>query len=185
MQVDFNIKGEAQGFTLLELLVTLVVLGIVIGMGSVVMVKNMQKMEAMTLSSQLKTFLVEARQDALIYQDTVVGCTANDNLQCVQVGGEQLISFLDKNENHVYDAAVDQLNHQVDLTLKFGYLVTGIALNRSYIEFKPDSGRPIRYMGNIRYCCDAEDHNNSFKITFNKTGIIKYQPYAEAAFSCG
>ena len=141
-------------------------------------------MEAKNIASSLMNFLSRAKQEALIYQNPVVACVANDSLACVTTGGHQLISFIDKNNNNSYEAAVDKLNHQLTLDLSWGVLTANISLNNNYIIFKPENARPIGYMGNIQYCPLDGKVDNRLKVSFSKTGIIKYKPYSVEQFNC-
>ena len=102
----FSIKR--QGFTLIETVVVLAVLSILVAMASITIINSLKQMEAKNIASSLMNFLSSAKQEALIYQNPVIACVANDSLACVTTGGHQLISFIDKNNNNSYEAAVDK-----------------------------------------------------------------------------
>lgn len=178
----FSIKR--QGFTLIETVVVLAVLSIIVAMASIAITNSLKQMEAKNVASSLMNFLSRAKQEALIYQNPVVACVASDSLACVTTGGHQLISFIDKNNNNSYEAAVDKLNHQLTLDLSWGVLTANISLNNNYIIFKPENARPIGYMGNIQYCPLDGKVDNRLKVSFSKTGIIKYKPYSVEQFNC-
>ena len=178
----FSIKR--QGFTLIETVVVLAVLSIIVAMASITIINSLKQMEAKNVASSLMNFLSRAKQEALIYQNPVVACVASDSLACVTTGGHQLISFIDRNNNNSYEAAVDKLNHQLTLDLSWGVLTANISLNNNYIIFKPENARPIGYMGNIQYCPLDGKVDNRLKVSFSKTGIIKYKPYSVEQFNC-
>lgn len=172
------------GFTLVELIVTMAILSILVTMGAIATTSMLKQMEAKNVSSTLANFLTSAKQDALIYQNPMTVCLASDTLACVKTGGTQLISFIDKNDNNSFDTAIDKLNLQAKLNLSWGTLTANISLGNNYIVFKPENARPIGYMGNIQYCPSDSDTTNQFKVSFNKTGIIKYKPYSVEPFTC-
>lgn len=172
------------GFTLIELLIALAIVSIIVTMGSIAITNNLKQMESKNVSSILINFLTSAKQDALVYQNSVTACVASDALACVKTGGTQLISFFDKNNNHSFDVGSEKLNNQIKLNLSWGSLTSAISLNKAYIIFRPESARPIGYIGNIQYCPSDGNVNNQFKVSFNETGIIKHRPYAVAAFNC-
>lgn len=181
--VHLTVK-QHQGFTLIELLITISILAIIATMGMVAFTNSLKQMEAKNTASNLMSFLVSAKQDALIYQNPITVCLTNNSLSCVKTGGSQLISFIDKNNNNRFDASLDKLNHQIKLNLSWGTLTTDVALNRAYIIFKPENSRPIGYMGNMQYCPSDGSVNDRFKVSFNITGMIKYKPYSLEAFDC-
>ena len=172
------------GFTLAELMVTLAIVAIIVTMGAIAISNNLKQIESKSVSSSLINFLTSAKQDALIYQVPVTACMANDTFGCVKTGGTQLISFFDKNNNNIFDAASDKLTNQTKLDLSWGTVTTNVSLNKTYIVFKPVTARPIGYMGNIQYCPSDSNVNNQFKVSFSITGIIKYKPYSLEAFTC-
>lgn len=173
-----------KGFTLVELLIVIAIIGIISAFALPNFLTQLKKMEAKTVATSLRTSFSHGKQTALIYQKSVTFCVANDNLQCVIQNGNHLLLFIDNNQNQRYDVGTDFLHEQQKLQLNFGSLITSISLNKPYIELKPINGRPIGYMGHIKYCPKDNNSEFMFKISFSRTGIIKQKFDKEEATNC-
>lgn len=178
-----NDSLNRQGFTLIEMLVTLVVMGIIIAIGAPMIISQLKKMEAQTVANALQGFLKEGKQTALIYRNPVVLCVANENKHCQLQGGDFLLSFIDKNDNQVFDNT-DILYTHNKITLRYGMLVTQASLTKPIITMKPNTGNPVGAMGHIKYCPVDGNTSNMFKISFNITGIIKFKPNSQEPTKC-
>ncbi|MFW2177463.1 MULTISPECIES: pilus assembly FimT family protein [unclassified Moraxella] len=173
-----------QGFTLVELLTSIAILVILLGLISPMALDEFKNMESKTIATKIHSFLNNSKQLALVYQSPITLCVANDNYECVLTNGTQLISFIDKNDNHRIDSPTETTQQIQTLDNRFGEVAISVALNKSYIIMKPDSGRPIGYMGSIKYCPTDGDNKYKFKISFSKTGIIKLKKDSDEATNC-
>ncbi len=156
------------GFTLIEFLITVSVVGIVAAIAVPSFVEQLKKMEAQSVNNILQTFLVNAKQDAMIYQNILTICAADANRVCVARNGEFLLSFIDKNGNHRFDDGVDALREFTAVPNRYGKIRLSVGLNRIYVDFKPQNGNPIGHMGHIKYCPNDLETQNMFKVTFSK-----------------
>lgn len=172
------------GFTLIELIVTVTVMGIISAIAVPSMIGMLKRMEAQSVAASLQSFLVSGRQNALIYQSTTTLCVANDNNQCVPSGGNILLSFIDKNANDSFDVASDILLERTKVNPKYGYLVTVVSTNRNFTNFRSDSGRPIGFIGHVKYCSNDGDNAYKFKVIFNKMGLIRTRNNNEDPTEC-
>lgn len=171
------------GYTLLELMVVVAMMAILVTMATVGFLSQLRQAEAQLIENALKAFLVESKQDALVYQNTVTSCVATDNQTCVLQDGNFLLSFIDKNNNQRFDSG-DKLIKNEKLSLRFGRLVTRVALNRNYVELSPNTGNPIGYMGHIKYCPTNRNTTLMFMVSFNKMGLIKTKSNSEEPTQC-
>lgn len=177
-------KNNHLGFTLIEMLIVITIIGIVAVIAVPAFINQIKNMEAKTNATYIKTFLNGAKQDATIYQTVLTVCLANQAKKCVTSQGSQLISFTDKNNNHHFDKDIDILRSSVFLMQKHGDVQLRAALNKPYIDFKPHNGSPIGHMGHIRYCPKDMREANMFKVSFSKTGIIKLKRHQDEKTGC-
>lgn len=181
--VVINHNVNNLGFTLIEMLVTLTIMGVIIAIGAPMMISQLKNMEAQAVANALQGFLKEGKQTALIYRNPVILCIADENKQCQPHGGQFLLSFIDKNNNQVFDNT-DTLHSHSKLTLRYGRLVTRTSLSKPIITMRADSGNPVGAMGHIKYCPTDGNTRNMFKISFNITGIIKFKPNIQEPTEC-
>lgn len=172
------------GFTLVEMLVVMVILGVISMIAVPNFMNQLKHMESKNTANHIKTFLVNAKQDAIIYQNILTICLADHLQNCVRSQGQNLISFTDKNHNRNFDKGIDILRSSVFLKQHFGDVHLGGALRRRYVDFKPHNGSPIGHMGHIRYCPKDNNTNNTFKVSFSKTGMIKLKFHKDEKVDC-
>lgn len=174
---------DMMGYSLLELLTVIAIMAIIIAMVATNFLPQFQRLEANYIENELRNFLVDGKQNALIYQTNLILCIADDSQQCVLQNGEFLLSFIDKNSNQRFDTGDKLLNNR-NITLRFGKLLTRVGINRAYVTVSADTGNPIGYMGHFAYCPTNRDSNQMFKVTFNMTGIIKTKKNSEETTAC-
>lgn len=161
------------GFTLVEMLIVIAIISLVTLIAVPAFLNQLKSMEAKSTASDITNFLVNAKQEAMIYHNILTVCMADKNQKCVANQGVNLISFTDKNANRQFDNGIDVMRSFRALNLKYGDVSMNIALGRTYIDFKPTNGTPIGHMGHIKYCPHERDEKRMFKVSFSKTGIIK------------
>lgn len=161
------------GFTLTELIVVIVIMAIISSLAIPPFLDQLRRMESQQVESQLRGFLSDGKQSALIYHNPILLCVADKQYQCLSDNGEILISFIDKNNNNTFDTSVDKLLEADEVGLRFGKLMTRVALNKNYIQINPNTGNPIGYMGHIKYCPTDGNRSNMFKVTFSIVGQVK------------
>lgn len=172
------------GFSLIEMLIVVSILTITAMIAIPAFLDQFKKLEAHNIANNIKTFLVGARHDAMIYQRTLTVCMVDEQQKCVTSQGKRLISFHDKNGNRKFDIDTDTLKNSTSLNTNYGDLQLRVALNRHYIDFKPETSTPIGFMGHVKYCPKDGNTNNMFKVSFNKNGFIKIKPHQEEATDC-
>lgn len=178
------LANKSSGFTLIEMLVVVSVITILSMIAVPTFVSQIKKLEAHSIANNIRTFLIGARHDAMIYQHTLTVCLADNEQKCVTNQGKMLISFNDKNGNNRFDTGIDTLRDTTILNPRYGELRFNVALNRHYVNFKPATGTPVGFMGNIKYCPIDVNTNNMFKVSFNKNGLITIKPHNVEATDC-
>lgn len=106
--------GVCRGFTLVELLVTLTVMAVLLGLAVPSMVSFVVERRANGVTNELMTSINLARSEAIKRNDRVVLCKSADGSTCVTTGGWHAgwILFHDANNNAQHDAGEDVLRRQ-------------------------------------------------------------------------
>lgn len=165
----------AYGYSLVELMVTLIIMGIIVSLALPSFIQWRGKVEANRIKTIMETTLRQAKAESFISRNNVLLCLTNLAGQCDKNGDNQLLLFLDKDTDKHYDIATDRLIHQQHLSLDYGtvHLRAG---RRHHVKFFGDTGKPRGHFGHIKYCPDSLKSDLTYQISFNQQGIIKYKP---------
>ncbi|WP_460854538.1 pilus assembly FimT family protein, partial [Psychrobacter pocilloporae] len=101
-------KGR-NGFTLVELIVTVTVLAIIVAIATPSILTQLTRMEAKRVKTQLENALALAKAESYITRQDVLVCLSNDGIQCDRNSDNMLILFVDKNGNKNFDTNADTL----------------------------------------------------------------------------
>lgn len=170
---DTNKSMGCQGFTLVELLVTVSVLAIIATIAAPALQTQLAGMEAKRVESQLRGSLTRAKAESYIRRQNVLLCLSNDGGRCHRDSDKTLLLFIDKNNNNHFDNTVDQLITQQSLNLRYSKLSLRVGSRRHYTKFWGDSGKPRGHFGHIKYCPTVTYNKSKYLVSFNQTGIIK------------
>lgn len=172
------------GFTLPELLTVVAIIAISSAIAYPYLSQQLKQQESSAIKTHLTSFLKQGRQHAVIYQQAIILCVADENSQCVNQKGNYLLSFIDKNNNKSYDKGVDSLLENTNISPKYGYLTVNLSLRKNFIQLSPNFGQAAGSMGHIKYC--PNDHNPQFmfKVTLNKVGIVRVRTNQEEPTGC-
>lgn len=168
-----SIYKTNQGFTLIELMVTLTILTIIITIAAPAIQKQLASMEAKRVKSQLENTLTLAKAESYTRRENVLVCLSDTNKHCHRDADKALLLFIDKNGNNDFDAATDFLLIQRSLNLRYSKLSLRVGAKRHYIKFWGDSGTPRGHFGHIKYCPTVAYNTAMYLISFNQTGIVK------------
>lgn len=163
------------GFGLVELTITLTILAVVISIAAPSIIGQLAAMEAKRFRFEATNMLKLAKSESLIRHQNVFVCLTNNSGVCHKDGSQSLLLFLDKNNNNQYNAGVDLLLSESQLGLIYA-TVHLRASDRDYTRFSADSGKSRGFMGHINYCPSSAFKNNSYQVSFNMSGIIKFKP---------
>lgn len=177
-------SSTSLGFTLVELLITIVILGILISIATPRFMNLLQDLEAKDIRSKVISALRTSKAESLIRHQYVIMCLANNNNQCHKNATDRLIVFTDKNDNHSFDATQDTFLLIQVLNLDYGKTHLRVSAGRHYVKFFGDTGLPRGHIGHIKYCPNLASNLNKYLISFNTGGGIKFKPNKNHATKC-
>ena len=181
---SLGIKG-ARGFTLVELLVTMTVLGIIATIAVPSILTHLARLESQRVKHQLKNTLSSAKAESYISRQNVLVCLSNDGGRCHRDSDEVLLLFVDKNDNKHFDTDIDVLLTQQDLNLRYSTVKLRVGGRRHYTKFWGDSGKPRGHFGHIKYCPTSAYNQAMYQISFNQAGIVKHKLNEDHPTKCG
>lgn len=173
-----------QGFTLIEMMVTVVILALLAVIAYPSFMRQLANMEARRVANIITTSLSQAKINSFTSRKNVLICVLDDNGVCHRDGQQALVLFEDTNRNNRFDANQDRLIEQHHLGLKYGYVMFRMSVGRHYAKFWGDTGLPRGHIGHISYCPNTAFNDNRYQISFNMQGIVRYKTAPQYALDC-
>ncbi len=160
-----NKENSVRGFTLFELLLSLAIVGLLLGVGAPTLFSLQAKFESIALQSDLRRMLVTARHYAVAEKRTVTLCGTDAQQHCVDQGFAELTVFIDDNRNRALDEeeriiAVADIRYRGELSLR-------ASSNSRHIGFSAD-GSATR-AGSFLFC-RAGYPRNAGRVTVSMAG---------------
>lgn len=173
-----------QGFTLVELMITVSVLAIILTIAAPAIQTQLASMEAKRIYSQIGSTLSLAKAESYIRKENVLVCLSDAEGRCHRDGKKTLLAFIDKSGTNNYDAQADVLITQQSLNLKYSRLNLRVGNRRHYTKFWGDSGTPRGHFGHIKYCPTVDYNKAIYLVSFNQAGIVKQKLNANHPTEC-
>lgn len=151
-------------------------MAIIVAIAAPSILAQLASMEAKRVRYGVMNTLAIAKAESLIQRQNVLVCLSDANGRCNKNSDTTLLLFIDKNDNKHFDASIDILIDQQQLSPKYGTLHLRVGLGRRYIKFWGDSGKPRGFFGHIKYCPSVDFNQAKYQVSFNQVGIIKYKP---------
>lgn len=180
----FQPKNE-QGFTLVELIVTIAVLAILTMIATPYILEQLARMEAKRIESQIRNTLTLAKAESYIRRQDLLVCLSNNGAICDRDSYKQLLLFSDRNNNKNFDLGVDDLLEEQALEPKYSTLYLRVGDKRHYTKFWGDSGKPRGHFGHFKYCPTSTYNHTMYQISFSQGGRVTYKPNASHPTDCG
>lgn len=177
--------NNEQGFTLVELIVTIAVLAIITMIATPYILEQLARMEAKRIESQIRNTLTLAKAESYIRRQDLLVCLSNSGGSCHRDSYKQLLLFSDKNNNKNFDLGVDDLLEQQALEPKYSTLYLRVGDKRHYTKFWGDSGKPRGHFGHFKYCPTSTYNHTMYQISFSQGGRVTYKPNASHPTDCG
>lgn len=162
-----RVPSHRAGLTLTELLATLAVLAILLGIGVPGLGRLVAANHAATSMMQLRALLGFARQNAITRHREVMLCGTADGSSCTREWkGHPTLVFLDANRNRRADPGEEIL--QVSELTRAGRIRWSASGNRGYLRYLPD-GRVAEF-GNFTYCPANGDARHARQLILSMAG---------------
>jgi len=138
-------EGRRRGYSLLELLVVMAILGLLLGLGGS-WGNLMNRERRYQAALDLRRSLNFARAQAVVLESRVTLCALDENRDCRgDWSGRDYAVFLDENRNrHADESEILRMGHWSE---KRGTLTWRAAFGRGYITFEPGGGWPAASPG--------------------------------------
>lgn len=162
-----------QGFTLVELMITVSILAIIVTIAAPAIQTELAKMEAKRVHNLIDSTLALAKAESYTRRQDVLVCLSDAGGYCDRDGNKTLLLFIDKNSNNHFDATADLLITEQSLNLKYSTLNLRVGSRRHYTKFWGDSGTPRGHFGHIKYCPTVTYNKAMYLVSFNQSGIVR------------
>ncbi|WP_438950006.1 GspH/FimT family pseudopilin [Psychrobacter submarinus] len=172
-----------QGFTLVELIVTVCVLAIIAIIAAPSILTQLANMESKRIRYDISSMLATAKAESYLRRQNLIVCLSDSAGRCHKNSNKAMLLFFDHNDNQHFDTSTDELLEQQRLSPRYAQLHLR-AGNRHYIKFWGDSARPRGFFGHIKYCPTSSYNQSKYQISFNQGGIVKYKPDAAHPTGC-
>lgn len=173
------------GFNLVELIVTVAVLGIIAMIATPYILEQLARMEAKRIEGQIKSTLALAKAESYIRRQDLLVCLSNNGGICDRDSYKKLLLFLDNNNNKNFDLGVDELLEEQALEPKYSTLYLRVGDKRHYTKFWGDSGKPRGHFGHFKYCPTSTYNHTMYQISFSQIGRVTYKPNESHPTDCG
>lgn len=178
--LEFN---AIKGFTLLEIMITLVVLAILSSIAAPSFISFFKSLEAKEVHQNITDSFRTAKNQSLMLNKSVILCPADKNNVCHKEATDFLLIFSDQDDNKRFDNKINTILSKQPLNLDYGriYLRAG---RRNHIKFFADTGLPRGHFGHIKYCPNDGNTSNMYQISLNQHGNYRYKPYTLKPTDC-
>ncbi len=163
------LASKKMGFSLIELLVVLVVLGILVGLVTPSLTATLHNHERRSALHDLMGLFALARQRAVIEGTIVTVCPVNAVGACSRDWNGKIYAFQDP--DNLRQLPLGQTPLRILTVAGSGSLVAR-SLNRSYFQFKP-TGFVHSDLGNITWCPISGEPELAGQIIISRGGRIR------------
>ncbi|MBU3070686.1 GspH/FimT family pseudopilin [Aestuariicella sp. G3-2] len=164
---NYFAQQNSRGFTLLELLVSLTIISILLLSALPGMSHLLNKNEADSSISTVFRAWQHARSLAATRSQRVLLCGSDDGLHCKKQWKDQLILFVDNNNNYQPDN--DETLQRYEFNHSRGNLQTRVGFGKNYVIIDPLGKAPLT--GSF-LLCNPDEPSLERKISWNMAGRL-------------
>jgi len=159
------------GLTLLELLVSLAIIGLLASMAIPSFANTIKRSNSLTVAYQLMGLVQFARTEAISKSVPVTICGSSTGSQCNNDWSKTILIFTDINDNGLMDD--DDVLLQTTVSLQNGGTLSWRSFrNKPYLQMEPN-GMTYFQNGNFTYCPPDHDAHYALHWIINVTGHLR------------
>lgn len=159
------------GMTLLEMLVTVAIFGIIAGAAGPSFMSTIERSQIRALNDSVLTFMKLARSEAIARSKTISVCPSNNQSTCSGVWSDGWIVFIDDNADRTMDFPEDELLKVSD-QLSAEYLIELVSVVPTIFQFN-SQGRALE-RGTFIVCGPNAEDEGALGIIVNLSGGTRY-----------
>lgn len=161
------------GITLIELMITLLVLAILMFIAAPHMSQVFAEMETKKVESNIRTLVAYTKQNAYIHRERLGICGSMDGESCHITGwSKKILVFKDNKVKNRLREPNETIVHSISVELKYGDLKWQGARAQNPV-FQPDSGLPRGANGTFKYC--SRNYKKHFNLLMSDMGHIRLE----------
>ncbi len=170
------------GFTLINLLITLSISSLLISSGIPAITQTYYQQRANISYNELFTLIQFTRIQAVNYHSQAILCPTLDNINCINDWNQQLMIFIDKNNDEIKNKDEELLRVRTRLNTgeKIRWNASG---SKRYLRFKSD-GSTGNQNGRLSYCLTKAKTLYAKQIIMYRSGRARRGSLAQAIEKC-
>lgn len=167
-------RQHTSGFSLLEMLVVLVIIGLVLSLSVPTFKTFLTRSKSEVLANQLMRSIQLARSQALVLGVPVILCPSLDHVSCTNTWSDGQIIIADNAEKTVLAV--------LNLPKQAGVLRWRSSLNQTILRFYAD-GTTHYTAGTFWYCVEGAKHPE-WEIRMNSLGRARFERVEDVSIVC-
>jgi type IV fimbrial biogenesis protein FimT len=163
--MEVAMQNRQSGITLVEIIITLTILMVLIGVGIPGLKQTLDRVSGDTLMQDIMTAVALAKQTAILENRMVTFCRSDDGFSCRGKWHEGSIVFTDANADHVLNGD-DRLVYRFPPSPVSGSLTFNSFGNRQYLQITP-MGFTNNQNGNFTFCPADKNPGQARQVIIN------------------
>ncbi|MEE2731118.1 MAG: GspH/FimT family pseudopilin [Pseudomonadota bacterium] len=171
-------QRTAKGFTIVELMITMIIAALLLGFATPSFVDLMEKNRVRTTSQQLVELLRLSRLIAVEHRNLVSVCGSSDSANCDNDWTSSILSV-----KRGEDGAADEIMASLNVSEKVAISKTNNNANNPNIDFRVSGWTPWDQT-TFTLCPVDGKQKNAYQVTVSGSGKVKLKPNKEDSTWC-